>query len=359
MSEYQPTWITAYLAVGYAPMSYAELDAIKALGINAIVNLCGEYCDLHEIEEKSGFEVFFLPIPDENAPNMEEMEEALAWLDEAVYLGKKVLVHCRHGIGRTGTFVTAYLLRKGMGLKVASKKLRGTRANPANYTQWRLLKKYGKKTGTLTIREPSLEHRHIVELGDFFAEYESLVQDVEETIADHERATGAQLGRCGQDNDICCHRYFDMKMIEAIYLTNHMNRVLTSDARKECVNRAVQLFQEARKAAQELEAKLEGDEVSSETVMQDIFAEKRLLCPLSLDNKCLLYGYRPISCRLHGVPGATVDRQLVEDVLSHISRSVFFALSDVFPGKDELSFSCADAISGRFTQVYFHYLASL
>jgi hypothetical protein len=40
-SAYQLTWITDYLAVGYAPMSYVELDSIKEQGINAIVNLCG------------------------------------------------------------------------------------------------------------------------------------------------------------------------------------------------------------------------------------------------------------------------------------------------------------------------------
>ena len=145
------------------PMSYDDLDAIRTEGIDAIVNLCGEFCDLHEIEEKSGFEVYYLPIPDESAPDMEDMEKALAWLDEAIYLGKKILVHCHHGIGRTGTFVTSYLLRKGLGLKVAGKKLKGTRANPTNYSQWRLLKKYSKKSGILKIREPSLENKHMVD----------------------------------------------------------------------------------------------------------------------------------------------------------------------------------------------------
>ena len=128
MAGYQLTWITDDLAVGYAPMSYDELDAIRAQGIDAIVNLCGEFCDLHEIEENSGFEVYYLPIEDECAPEMASMETALDWLDEAIYLGKKVLVHCRHGIGRTGTFVTSYLLRRGLGLKAAEKRLRHTRA---------------------------------------------------------------------------------------------------------------------------------------------------------------------------------------------------------------------------------------
>ncbi|HDK43847.1 MAG TPA: hypothetical protein ENG91_04765, partial [Desulfobacteraceae bacterium] len=65
MAAYELTWITESLAVGHAPMSYAELDSIRAQEIDAIVNLCGEFCDLHEIEEKTGFEVYFLPIPDE------------------------------------------------------------------------------------------------------------------------------------------------------------------------------------------------------------------------------------------------------------------------------------------------------
>ncbi|MDX9840990.1 MAG: dual specificity protein phosphatase family protein, partial [Desulfobulbus sp.] len=109
---YQLHWITDHLATGHAPMSYDELDAIRAQGISAIVNLCGEFCDLHEIEDTSGFDVHYLPVVDEHAPDLEAMERALDWMDEAIYLDKKVLVHCRMGHGRTGTFIAAYLLRR-------------------------------------------------------------------------------------------------------------------------------------------------------------------------------------------------------------------------------------------------------
>uniref|UniRef100_A0A832A1M5 Uncharacterized protein n=1 Tax=Desulfacinum infernum TaxID=35837 RepID=A0A832A1M5_9BACT len=54
MVDYEIRWITDQLAVGHAPMSYQHLSQIAQQGIGAIVNLCGEYCDLHEIEEKSG-----------------------------------------------------------------------------------------------------------------------------------------------------------------------------------------------------------------------------------------------------------------------------------------------------------------
>ena len=183
MAGYTLTWITKNLAVGYAPMSYEELDSLKEQGIGAIVNLCGEFSDLHEIEKDAGFEVFLLPIPDETAPKMEAMEKGLEWLDEAIYLGKKVLVHCHHGIGRTGTFVTAYLLRRGFGLKKAGKMLKTTRANPTNFSQWWLLRKFGKKEGQLTLGEPTPENRNSADLSEFYTRYEHLLEKIDALTA--------------------------------------------------------------------------------------------------------------------------------------------------------------------------------
>ena len=100
MSAYRLAWITDNLAVGHAPMSYDELESIRSQGIDAIVNLCAEFCDLHEIESVQGFEVYYLPTCDDEAPTVADLEAGLDWLDEAIYLGKKVLVHCRQGIGR-------------------------------------------------------------------------------------------------------------------------------------------------------------------------------------------------------------------------------------------------------------------
>ncbi len=145
--DYPVYWVTPNLATGPAPMSYEHLDSLKLQGIDAIMNLCAEYCDLHNIEAEKGFEVYYLPIEDEEAPQLQALENALAWMDEAIYLGKKVYLHCRHGIGRTGTILSAYLLRRGLGSKLVKKKSKLCDPSPQILTSGGLSVNWAKRKG--------------------------------------------------------------------------------------------------------------------------------------------------------------------------------------------------------------------
>jgi protein-tyrosine phosphatase len=71
-----------------------------------------------------------VPITDEEAPALDDLERALAWVGDCINAGKKVLVHCRFGIGRTGTFVAAYLMSKGHSIKVALRTMKHTPSLP-------------------------------------------------------------------------------------------------------------------------------------------------------------------------------------------------------------------------------------
>ena len=316
---YELTWITDQLAVGHAPMSYDELDSIKEQGINAIVNLCAEFSDLHELEEQAGFEVYYLPVHDECAPRMEAMEKALHWFDESIYLKKKVLVHCRHGIGRTGTFVSAYLLRRGLGLKLAEKTLKTTRATPTNFSQWRLLKKYGKKQGKLVTREASIQHTNTIDLTPFFHEYQAIVSEFTNQ-SDEQDPNWIK-------DEHCCHEYFELQLIEAVFISHNMNLSLTSIDREGIIHNAASQAQDF-----------------SNTHMFST-------CPLLHNGACrLIASERPIHCRSL-TNGA--DTAKINSMIHALSRDVFFALTGSFPPENMGLFSILDTISGRFVQHYF------
>ncbi len=340
MSDYPLTWITKNLAVGHAPMSYRELDSIRKQGIDAIVNLCGEFSDLHEIEKDSGFEVFFLPIPDENAPKMSEMEKGLEWLDEAIYLGKKVLVHCHHGIGRTGTFVTAYLLRRGFGLKKAGKMLKATRANPTNFAQWWLLRKFDKKEGRLTLAEPTPENRNSADLSDFYSRYEHLLEKIDA------RTAPPSPECCSNGGLQPCNRTFTLELIEALYLNNKVNISLSADQRKAVI-----------KLANRLEKKpIDQSDNSTTTDPESAWADKG--CPLHQDNICLLHKARPIHCRLKGFTTDSANIEEINGELIQLSQEVFQALFGRQNDQPPPAVSFSDSISGKFIQRYFQYLTT-
>lgn len=318
-SDYPITWVTPYIATGRAPKSYEDLNILRKCGIDAILNLCGEFSDLHELEEGAGFEVFWLPTADETAPSMPEMEKGLAWLDEAVYLGKKVLVHCHYGIGRTGTFITAYLLRRGFNLKKAGKVLKKTDspASPSNFSQWWLLRKFGRKEGQLKLHEPDPQNRRHNELVPFFTRYELLLDALD-------RSTPILPEHRPEQRKSCKGVNVTIHLIEALYLHTKANIVLRAAQR-------AQLIEQAN--------------------------DDNNFCSLFLESESPLYPFRPAGCRMRETTFAPEFSNRIEKELAQLSREVFAAVfsirTDVPPPPVEVK----DVISGRFIQKYFQLLA--
>jgi len=346
-SVYQLDWLTDNLAVGQAPMSYEALDSLKEQGINAILNLCAEFCDLHWIEADAGFEVYYFPIPDEEAPDLQELEKALDWLDESLFLGKKVLVHCRYGLGRTGTVVNAYLLRKGLGHKLAGKKLKGLKAKPANFDQWWFIRKYGRKEKPLTIREPSLESRQIVDLFPYFTELEEIWEEVDR----HLEESGPQ-DLCGQGHNRCCREPVVLTFLESVYLHHIVNAHLGRRDRQQIVDRAVAALRVIK------EVKASGEFGSH--LFLAAYEAADLLCPLNAYEECLVFPSRPLPCRLFDLAlTAPPDlRDRARATLQILSQRVFAAFTGSESGATPPSFLLPEVVSGKFVQLFFHQLTA-
>src|SRR5918997_117957 len=65
-----------------------------------------------------------LPVDDLRAPSPAQLDAALDFIDEQRLLGRRVLVHCLVGQGRTGTILAAYLIRGGLDADEALREVR-------------------------------------------------------------------------------------------------------------------------------------------------------------------------------------------------------------------------------------------
>lgn len=89
-----------------------DVEALTEFGVVSFVNLVERDVEGSDYDAGSAA-VERIPIPDFGVPSMEEMRDALDAIDSGLRVGK-VYVHCRAGIGRTGTVVGCWLVRHGL-----------------------------------------------------------------------------------------------------------------------------------------------------------------------------------------------------------------------------------------------------
>jgi atypical dual specificity phosphatase len=91
----------------------ADLEWLRVHGIGAILTLTET--PLPEAAVAGyGFASLHIPVRDMTAPSPEQFDAALDFIDRQRASGRRVLVHCLVGQGRTGVILAAYLIRAGM-----------------------------------------------------------------------------------------------------------------------------------------------------------------------------------------------------------------------------------------------------
>ncbi|MEE4608381.1 MAG: YkgJ family cysteine cluster protein [Desulfobacteraceae bacterium] len=145
-----------------------------------------------------------------------------------------------------------------------------------------------------------------MDLTTYFEAYEALVRKADAAFEQVKEAF-PECVRCHRECADCCHALFDLSLIEALYINHHFQQTFRGGAREALLEKANrvdrQLARIKREAAKALEAgKNEAD------VLEDL-ASTRVRCPLlNDDNLCDLYPYRPVTCRLYGIPTAIGGR---------------------------------------------------
>mgnify|MGYP005858177725 CR=1 FL=1 len=112
---FKTRWISENIAVCGIPDMY-EISLWRESGISAVVNLVeGDLGEQLREEEEKYFEVLHIPTNDFEAPSLAETLKIINWIDAKLKNNAKIVIHCRAGIGRTGTITAAYLIWNGEG----------------------------------------------------------------------------------------------------------------------------------------------------------------------------------------------------------------------------------------------------
>jgi hypothetical protein len=113
---YNFSWLNDELAGSGHPGRHphelqAALAALKDEGVGCIVSL--DPVDGDAVTA-AGLTSIQLPVPDMGIPSLEELSGSIAAALARLRGGRKVLVHCGAGYGRTGLFLACLLVSEGM-----------------------------------------------------------------------------------------------------------------------------------------------------------------------------------------------------------------------------------------------------
>ncbi len=138
-------WVDGRLAVGGA-FSPNQVELLKAEGVRAVVDLRAEAADDPDLLRQHGVEFLHLGVPDGEPPSAAQLERGIAWVREQWARGRKVLVHCQGGLGRSPCFATALLVAEGLSLEEAFERVKAARRAAAlTASQWEALRRFGLK----------------------------------------------------------------------------------------------------------------------------------------------------------------------------------------------------------------------
>ncbi len=127
----------------------------------------------------------------------------------------------------------------------------------------------------------------------------------------------------GCEDNCCLTRFYHHTLLEHIYIEQGFN-TLDKDLREEVIAKA--------------------EDVITKTESADLKGQPvRFMCPLNFDGKCILYDYRPMVCRLHGLahelvkPGQPPVRSVGCELFTKQTENIEYIKFDRTPHYIELA----------------------
>ena len=103
-----------------------DFRTLQEAGIDTIISLTRRPLQVPPAFD-GAFDVVHVPVDDGTPPGEEQLEAIIRRVREAVDAGKRTVVHCRGGIGRTATVLIPLLMElEGLSLEEATNRVRAS-----------------------------------------------------------------------------------------------------------------------------------------------------------------------------------------------------------------------------------------
>lgn len=187
---------------------------------------------------------------------------------------------------------------------------------------------------------------------DTMGRYRSVLRSVDRWFSGILAGQRGQM-QCGKGCALCCHGLFDISLPDAFLLSEGCSS-LRGMVRKQVDARARAAQDAIVDAAPELRPPYLLDGLTEEHIDGIADAAGNLPCPFLGDqNECLVYGHRPLACRLEGAPMVDVQDGLFGDWCElnfekGVPRNAMDRLKRDYGALQDFEESCTRSLSETF-----------
>ena len=161
-----------------------------------------------------------------------------------------------------------------------------------------------------------------MDLDKHFVKYEAVVNMVDQ-VFDRVKKEFPKEVFCREKCSDCCYAIFDLTLIEALYLNHKFNEKFSGREKADLIAIADKTDRTLAKMKREAYKKVKDGADQLEIVGK--MSQERVRCPLLGENNlCLMYEFRPITCRVYGIPTSTAGA-------SHICGRTNFVQGKAYP----------------------------
>lgn len=209
-----------------------------------------------------------------------------------------------------------------------------------------------------------------IDFTEYFEKYEAIVAEVDAVFNKFETEMG-DLVKCGKGCSDCCYALFDITLPEAIYINHKFNEKFSGIERSEIMQRADKADRQIHKLKRKVYKATQEGRPAEEVLLE--VSKARVRCPmLGDDNLCAMYEFRPITCRLYGVPTSiageahtcnqagfkggekypTVNMDIVIDRLINIGQDIQKGVDSRFKELGNMLLPLSMALVTEYTEAY-------